>query len=308
MLNDHFNALTDVGLMEFDEARDLSFGVVRLHFGVFCDLFVELEHRLIFREVLQHIEDITFLDCLLHRIEMECLVMALGVQPAEQAQRFGLGCRRERKNADIGLFAGTLDLVVDQIICVGIFLIAGAKRLGNCLHILPCGGAVGLIDDDGKVLVSQSGNCIHDVRELLDRCRNDLGVVRQLVGQVRRSALVVHHTDESSLVIHSKDRPLQLTVDNDAVCYNDDVVEDDLVIGIMQGSQSVSKPCYAVSFSAACGMLDQIVQVGAMFIDGGKELANQVKLMIAREDHCLGGLFLSCRFIKTFFSLYKDEL
>ena len=91
-----------------------------------------------------------------------------------------------------------------------------------------------LVNDDGKPLVLQISYTINDIWEFLNRCCNNLCVAIQRNRQVRGHTLIIHHTDESRLVFHTHDGFLQLPIYNNSVCNNNNIVKDNLVVGIMQ--------------------------------------------------------------------------
>ena len=141
------------------------------------------------------------------------------------------------------------------------------------------------VDDYRKMLILQAFDAIHDIRELLNRRSNNLGVTAKRIGKVSRIALVVHHADKAFLMFNAKHCLLQLSVDYYAVSTDDDVIKDNLVICTMQGRQTMCKPGNLVRFAGACAVLQKIVQAAAMLLNISKHLTQHIKLMIAREDN-----------------------
>ena len=111
------------------------------------------------------------------------------------------------------------------------------------------------VDDYGKMLILQAFDAIDDIRELLNRRSNNLGVTAKRIGKVGRIALVVHNADKAFLVLNTKHCLLQLSVDYYAVSTNDDVIKDNLIVCTMQGRQTMCKPGNLVRFAGACAII-----------------------------------------------------
>ena len=259
MFHDHLYTLGDVRIVQLYKARDLAFGISSLTAGIFFDLFVDLIEGVVRRVVLQHIEDESFFDGLLHRIDVEGFALAFGVQPSEELQRGRFWRCCEGKHRDIGLFAVAPDLVGDNVFHIVIFLIVSGERLGNGSHIFAGSGRVGFVDDHSEALVLEPSHAIDNVWEFLDRGGDDLGVAVERDRQISRIALIVHDTDQASFVFQSHDRFLQLPVYDHAVGHDHDVVKDDLVVRIVQRRQAVCQPGDGVCFPGASAVLDQVV-------------------------------------------------
>ena len=239
---------------------------------------------------------------------MKCLSLPFGVQPTEQLNRCGLGRGGERKHGNIGLFAVAADLVRNHIFDIADFLIAGAQRHGDCRHILTGGGRMRLVDDNGESLAFQPCNAVHDVRELLNRGRNNFCVAVQGTCKVGRVAFIVHHTDKSGFVLHAHNGFLKLAVDNNAIGDDDDIIENDLIIRIMQRSKPMRQPCDRVRFAGACAVLNQIILRRAILTHIHQQLADHVKLMISWENDIFGLLRFSGQLILAFLRFDEDEL
>ena len=294
--------------MKSNEPGNLPLRFIRLQFRVFFNLLVQLEHRPIFSEILKDIQNIALFDGLLHGIQMECLILPLRVQPAEQAQRFILRRSREREHGHVRLLPGLFDLIVDHIIRILVLLVAGTKRLRDRLHILAGCRGMRFIYDHSEPLSLQVSHCVHDIRELLDRRRNDLRIMRQFIRQICRCTLIVHHADKSGFMIHPEDGFLQLPVNDHAVGDDDYIIEDDLIIRIMQRRQAVRQPGNAVRLAGTRRMLDQVIEVAAVFRYRSDQLPDEVQLVIPGEDDRLGMLFLPGKIILYFLTLDEDEL
>ena len=261
MLNDDLDTLCNVRIMQLDKTGDLSLGVRCLAARIFLDFFIDLIEGVVSRIVLKHIENKAFLDSLLHRVNMECLTLAVRIDPSEQLQCGRLRCCGKREHRHIGLFAIASDLVGDYIFGIrfGDFHFTRTERHRHCRHIFARCGRMCFVDDYGKTLILQARNILHDVRELLNSGRYNLCVAVQGNSQISRIALVIHHADQTGLVLQSEDCFLQLTVNHDTVSYDDNIVEDDLVICIMKRGQPVSQPCDGVRFSRTGAVLDQVI-------------------------------------------------
>ena len=91
-----------------------------------------------------------------------------------------------------------------------------------------------LVDDNGESLAVQPCNTVHDVREFLNRGRNDLCVAVQGNCKVSGITFIVHHSDKPGFMLHTHNSFLQLTVNYDSVGDNHDIVKDDFIICIVQ--------------------------------------------------------------------------
>ena len=82
---------------------------------------------------------------------------------------------------------------------------------------------------------------------------------------------------------------------------HDNAVEYNFIIFVMQIGQVVCQPGDGIGFTAACAVLNQVVTSGAMLVYIGNQFANNIQLMIAREDHygLLGILFVLLKMDKS---------
>ena len=140
------------------------------------------------------------------------------------------------------MLAVLADLIRKHVLNIHLIRVARAQCLGDSGHVFAGGGRVGLVDDDGEALVFKPADGVNDVGELLDRGGNDLRVTHQRFGKVSRGGLVTHYLDEARLVLQAHHGLLQLSVDDDTVGHDDDVVEDDLIVCVMLRSKTVSQP------------------------------------------------------------------
>ena len=239
---------------------------------------------------------------------MECFTLSLGVQPTEQLNGRRLRCGSESKHGHVGLFAVSADLVCNHIFHIGGFLLTGTKRLCDRCHVLTCGGGMCLIDNNRKTLVFQPCNAIHDIREFLDCGGDDFCIAVQCNGKVGGVAFIVHHTDKSGFVLHAHNGLLKLTVNDNTVGDDDDIIKNNFVICIVQRSEAVCQPCDGVCFAGACAVLYQIILRRAVFTHIRQQLANHIELMIPREYDILGLFRFSCQLVLTFLGFDKDEL
>ena len=60
-------------------------------------------------------------------------------------------------------------------------------------------------------------------------------------------------------MFQTHDGILKLSVHDNTVSTDDDIVEDISVQGVMQRGQAIGEPCYFVGLAATCGMLKKIV-------------------------------------------------
>ena len=91
-----------------------------------------------------------------------------------------------------------------------------------------------LVNNDSKPLILKIRHTVHNIWKLLNRRSNDLCIAVQSNGKVSRYTLVIHHTNQTSLMLHAHDGFLKLPIYNNSVCNNNNIVKDNLVVGIMQ--------------------------------------------------------------------------
>ena len=294
--------------MQLHEASNLALGIIRFHFRIIFNLFVETEEGIVGDIILQHIKNKTFFDSLLHRVNMKGFILSLLIYPAEKLQSSRFRRSGKGKHRHIRLLAIAIDFINDDIFNINVgFHFTGAKRLRNRCHVLAGGRRMRFVDDYGKVLIFQAFDAIHDIRELLNRRCNNLRVTAKRIVKVSRIALVVHNTDKAFLMLNTKHCLLQLSVDYYAISTDDDVIKDNLIICTMQRRQTMCKPGNLVRFAGACAVLQKIVQAAAMLLNIGKHLTQHIKLMIAGEDNRFVLLHLAVG-IFFFADLDKHEL
>ena len=100
---------------------------------------------------------------------------------------------------------------------------------------------------------------------------------------------------------------LQLTIYNHSVGHDDNIIENDLVVGIVERSKTIRKPSDSVGLAGACTVLNKIVERGAVFLYIGKELADGIELMITGKYNALLDFDLACLFILFFRGLNENE-
>ena len=132
VLNDDLNALSNISLMQFYESGNLTLGRVGLTTRILLNFFVDPIKRRILCIVLQHIQNETFFDGLLHGVDMEGLSLPLGIQSAKQLN----GCRfrggSKSKHGHICLLAIAPDLIGDHVFYITFCLFAGTKGHSYC--------------------------------------------------------------------------------------------------------------------------------------------------------------------------------
>ena len=274
---------------------------------VFLDCLVDPVERIVRGVVCQHVEDEALLDGLLHRVDMERLALTLGVHAPEKLDGRRLRRGGEGEHGNVRLLAVSLDLVHDYVFDVALDALAASERLRDRRHVLASGRGVCLIDDDRETLTLKPLHAVDDVGEFLDCRGDDLRVAVQCDSEVGRVALVVHDADETGLVLQPQDGLLQLAVYNHAVCHDDHVIEDDLVVGVMQRGEPVRQPCDGVGLARTCAMLDEIVLRRPVLGHVVEELSNDVELVVAREDDILLLARLACQLVDLLLGFDKDE-
>ena len=99
------------------------------------------------------------------------------------------------------------------------------------------------INDNGESLTFQPCNTVYNVWEFLNRGSNDLCVAVQGNCKVSGVAFIVHHTDKSSFMLHAHNGFLKLTINDDTVSNDDDIIENDFILRIMQRRKPMRQPC-----------------------------------------------------------------
>ena len=308
MLYNDLDPLRDIGIMQLYKAGDLSLGCVGLTAGIILNFLIDLVEGRVFGVILQYIQNETFLDGLLHGVDMESLPLTFGVQATKELNGGRLRSGGKGEHGHIGLFAVALDLVGDHVLHIAIKLLAGAQRHRNSGHILTGGGGMGLVNDDGKPLIFQPLHAVHDIRKLLDGSGNDFCVTVEGNRQISGITFIVHHPDQPGFMFHAHNGFLELPVHYHTVGNDDDIVEDDLIVGIVERSQAVSQPSDGIGLTGTGTVLDQIILSGTVFPNIGAELTDDIQLVIAREDEVLRTLHFAGFIVHLFLDLYKDEL
>ena len=167
---------------------------------------------------------------------------------------------------------------------------------------------MGLVNDDGKPLIFQPLHAVHDIRKLLDGSGNDFCVTVEGNRQISGITFIVHHPDQPGFMFHAHNGFLELPVHYHTVGNDDDIVEDDLIVGIVERSQAVSQPSDGIGLTGTGTVLDQIILSGTVFPNIGEELTDDIQLVIAREDEVLRTLHFAGFIVHLFLDLYKDEL
>ena len=102
---------------------------------------------------------------------------------------------------------------------------------------------------------------LRDEREFLKDRNDDRNGVAERVGELLRIVFDFH--DDAGLVLELIDSLLELLIENEAVRYDNDGVEDFAVLRVMKTGEAMSKPRDAVALAAASGVPDEVVLAGA---------------------------------------------
>ena len=117
-----------------------------------------------------------------------------------------------------------------------------------------------------------------------DQANDDLGVAIQCICQIFGTALFIHDLDQTGLMLHAKYGSLQLTIHHDTVGDNADRIKNHMILGIVQGCQTVGKPCNGIGLAAARGVLDQIVLLRMILHHIRHQLTHRIELVISGEN------------------------
>ena len=92
------------------------------------------------------------------------------------------------------------------------------------------------INNNCKIFILQAANAIYYIGKLLDSGGYNLGITSQRLGKVSRITLVIHYTDEPSLMFDTHNCLLQLPVNYYTVSADNGVIKDDFIICVMKRS------------------------------------------------------------------------
>ena len=238
MFNNNFNSLCNVRFVEFNKTCDLSFCLNRFATRVFFNLFVNLIEGFIFRKVLQHVKNKTFLDCLFHRIDMESFPLTFCIYFSKELQsgRFWRGGKC--KNRNIRLLAITGDFVNYNIFGIKrTFRIDISFSCPKCHcnsgHIFARSRRMRFVNNYRKFFLFQSRHAINDIGELLNCRSNYFSVSFQSDCKVGRGAFVIHYADKPRFMFYTKNSRLQLSVNNYPVGNHNNIIVYNFIIGVM---------------------------------------------------------------------------
>ena len=188
---------------------------------------------------------------------------------------------------------GVLDLRLGLAFQLGVFAesVRGVRQgdleFGRAVARL---AGVGLVHDDGEVLLLAPVHLFEDEGELLERRNDDADPVVDGVAQSLGALgavlvlLVVDQGHQSFLVLEAVDGVLQLLVENSAVGHDDDGGEDGLVGLVVEPGEAVGRPRNAVGLAAPGAVLYEVVPPRALRLHVGDQLADHIQLVIAGED------------------------
>ena len=141
----------------------------------------------------------------------------------------------------------------------------------------------------------------------IDGGGDDFCIAVQSNRKVSGIALVIHHANKASLVLHTHNGLLELPVYNNSVSDDDHVIKDDFIVSIVETRQAVRKPSDGIRLAGTCAMLYQIVLSCAVFPDVCQQLPNRIQLVVARENQALASLHLPCSLIDLLVDCHKDK-
>ena len=164
------------------------------------------------------------------------------------------------------------------------------------------------VDNHGKGLIFQVLYRVHDVREFLYRRADNLDIALKRESKVCRRTFIVHNLDKPCLMFDTAHRVLQLPVHHHAVGADDDIIKHCFIIFIVKRRKPVRKPRNGIRFTRTRAMLYQIVLRSAVDFHVRYRFADNVKLMIARENNLFFYRGFARNFVGFFLSLDKDKL
>ena len=165
-----------------------------------------------------------------------------------------------------------------------------------------------LIDNYGKSFIFQPLDSIDDIGEFLNGRNDNFRVALQCYGKVGGSTFIVHNADKPRLVLHTGNCRLQLPVHNNSVGYYKNIIEDNFVVLVVQGCQSVRKPRNGICLARTRAVLNQIVLRSSVCAYVGEQLADYVQLVVSGKYYCLFYRSSARYFVHILLAFDKNKL
>jgi hypothetical protein len=144
---------------------------------------------------------------------------------------------------------------------------------------------VGLVNDHRVGAFGKLADLLGHKRELLQRGDDDGGAAFQRLREL--AGILIDRLNDARLVLKLVNGVLKLPVEHPAVGDDDHAVENFAVRAVMDACKTVGEPGDGVALAAAGAVLDQVIASRAAAAHVVGELSHRVKLVIAREYHCL---------------------
>ena len=198
-------------------------------------------------------------------------------------QRLILGSGGKREVARIGQhfprFHDPVNLILERLLVFVTALFGkGDVQFRGCPATL---AGMSFVDDDREfpstVLIP---NFVKNDRKLLDGRNNDLLAALNKLPQITR---VRGMADRGAYLAILLNGVADLLIEDAPIRDNDDRVEERHFL-FFEVNELVRQPGDGVRFSATRRMLDKIAMANALFGACGKQLPDNVKLMVARKD------------------------
>ena len=285
MIYHHSRFLGNGIAVAFHKAAQLLLCPLLIEHRVILDGLHQLIEAVDRRVVLQHIQNESFLDRLLHRINMEGSmldIVAVLIRNAEGFQRFILrGCGKRKVAGIVQQFA-PFHHGVDFILVV--HFVIGSKSGKRKVHLRRVSSALSgmsFIDDDGEmVILVFCSNLRNNVRELLNRGHDN---TLSIGNGFREIAGAFCPCDRVADLHELLDRIPNLLVENPAVGDYDNGIQHRATV-LFKPNQLMSKPSDRVGFAAACAVLNKILFSDTICFHIGKQPRYNIELMVAGEN------------------------
>ena len=238
MLDNYFNLLCNIGIVQINETSHFAFCCDGLKFRVTLNSFIYMAVGFPSNIVVQNIQYVSFFNSLFHGIQVKGFLFALCVKGTEKLKGVRFGSSGKSNHRNIFLFTAFLDFIKHFIFFGFFFLIfLVGQNIGNWLHINAFGGRVCLINQYCKFLVLKVAEqiIIEDVVELMDCSNNNLRISTKSDSQIFWIALVIHDFYLTTFMLDAKDSLLKLTVNDDTVGDNQNGIKYIVIICIMNG-------------------------------------------------------------------------
>ena len=207
----------------------------------------------------------------------------------EDFQCLAFWCSGKGKKAHVTMLTLTEHLLNKNVICFDFldsFFLKFCILCEGIAHICQCrfqlqGTLTGLttmslVNNDSVAFSDRGINLVIYNWEFLKSSHDDTFSVIDGIAQSARVFLFINRNDAAKSVVKAGNSCLQLLIQHPAIRYDNDTVENGIIVLIMQAGHAVSSPCDRIGFSGASTMLDEIVVACTVFSDMGHKFTYHI--------------------------------